>query len=227
MANILSIDASTEYCSVALMCGNEVIEDCRNIPKAHALHLLPMVEKLLVESSISLQSLDAIACNIGPGAFTGIRIAVSAAQGLCYGADLPAIPVSTLANLAIQAFNQKDEIKQCLSAIDARMNEVYFARFNLNDNGLPQLIDKEMVIGPEKIALSSMISDGSYLIGNGWNAYQEAFKNDDLSNFEIIQNSYPQAQYSLTIAKQAFDKNEVIKAEDLQPAYLRNNVVQQ
>ncbi len=82
MAKFLSIDASTEACSVALQNGDEITERYQLAPRQHANLLLPMVEELLAESQLSINQLDALACQVGPGAFTGIRIAVSGAQGL-------------------------------------------------------------------------------------------------------------------------------------------------
>lgn len=232
MTRILSIDASTDACSVALLNGDEITECFELAPREHARLLLPMVEKLLGNSGLKLSQLDAIACNVGPGAFTGIRIAVSVAQGLAYGASLPTISLSTLANLAASGF-AKNGNKSWLCAIDARMQEIYFAAFIIGDGALPELIGREQVIAPNLLDLKmlehSLSLEQAGLIGSGWEAYKEILlakiPSSTGTNRQLFkQNSYPSAQYGLGQAKASFDQGLLLKPEALQPVYLRNNV---
>lgn len=230
MTRILCIDASTEACSVAIKNGSDIIDRYQLAPRQHASLILPHVEELLREAGICLNELDAVACNIGPGAFTGIRIAVSIAQGLAFGASLPAIAVSSLENLAFVGKNQKPQIDVWVCAIDARMNEVYFAVFEMINGEISRIVE-ECVIAPEKIDWSSIIENlqGKRLglIGSGWNAYpDQMMKNEIIRASELTENGFPSARQSLEIAHKKLSKGEEIEAKDLQPLYLRNNVAE-
>ena len=96
--------------------------------KGHAERLLAMVDRVLDEAGYALASLDAIAADIGPGAFSGVRLTVAVAQGLAFGAALPVVPVSSLEALALAAF--EDGVERALTCLDARMSEVYWGVFS-------------------------------------------------------------------------------------------------
>src|SRR5215469_4188984 len=101
--NLLAIETSTEACSVALVHGENVVARTELAPRRHAERVLPMADELLAESGISKHALDAIAVGRGPGAFTGVRLAVSLAQGMAVALGLPVVTVSSLAALALEA----------------------------------------------------------------------------------------------------------------------------
>ena len=229
MTNILCIDASTEACSVALMCGDDIHESYQVAPRQHAKLLLPLVEQQLKQAQITLNEIDAIACHIGPGAFTGIRIGVSVAQGLAYGAQLPTIPVSGLYSLAQQAFDES-ECDHCLAAIDARMSEVYFAIFKRDEDGLATLVGEEVVIPPQKVNASefSILNDiAQYaLIGSGWQAYEDVLTANGISYDLHLSDRFPKASASLNWAKRCLQQGQVLAADKLQPVYLRNKVAE-
>jgi len=230
MSKILSIDASTEACSVALQSGDEILDKYQIAPRQHAGLILPQVEELLIEAGLQLNQLDAICCNIGPGAFTGIRIAVSIAQGLAFGADIPAIPISSLENLAFVGRSHNQEINHWLCAIDARMNEVYFAGFGLENKNVTR-IKEETVIAPQLINWNALLeqvgSEKVGLVGSGWEAYKEdMFTNSNIQQFHLVEDGFPNARFSLEIAVKKLKEREYLKAEELQPMYLRNNVAE-
>jgi tRNA threonylcarbamoyladenosine biosynthesis protein TsaB len=119
---ILALDTSSEHCSAALLLDGDVRQRLELAGQRHSQLLLPMVRSLLDEAGLALGALDGIAAAVGPGSFTGLRIAVSAAQGLAFGADLPVAGVSTLEALAWGL-----DAQTAVACIDARMGEIYFA----------------------------------------------------------------------------------------------------
>ncbi|HVH35359.1 MAG TPA: tRNA (adenosine(37)-N6)-threonylcarbamoyltransferase complex dimerization subunit type 1 TsaB, partial [Tahibacter sp.] len=143
--NLLAIETSTEACSVALHHGGTTIARSELAPRRHAELVLPMAEALLAEAGIGRRQLDAIAVGRGPGAFTGVRLAVSMAQGMALGLDLPVIPISSLAALALDA---PDNGAAVLAVIDARMGEVYAASYRRGADDTVQALDEERVCAP-------------------------------------------------------------------------------
>ncbi|NNM62734.1 MAG: tRNA (adenosine(37)-N6)-threonylcarbamoyltransferase complex dimerization subunit type 1 TsaB [Steroidobacteraceae bacterium] len=119
---LLAIDASTEACSAALLLGGESIGRYEEPAGGQAERFLALIAEVLAEAGVRAASLDAIVAGIGPGAFTGVRVSVSVAQGLAFGAGLPVVPVSTLEALAWPRVGQGP----VLACLDARMAEVYW-----------------------------------------------------------------------------------------------------
>ena len=124
---VLAVDTATEACSVALLDGDESIARFEELGRGHAQQILIMVDAVLAEAQVSLTMLDGIAASIGPGAFTGVRISVSVAQGLAFGAGLRVAPVTTLEALACQVM--RSGAAHALACLDARMGEVYWGCF--------------------------------------------------------------------------------------------------
>jgi tRNA threonylcarbamoyladenosine biosynthesis protein TsaB len=129
--NLLAIDTSTEYASVALIINGEIQSEEQGAQRLHARLLLPMIERLLAEAGLGLGQLDAIVYGRGPGSFTGLRITCSVAKGLAYAQDLPLFPVSSLAAIAYEVFLKPDFLKDAavLVMLDARMNQLYWGCF--------------------------------------------------------------------------------------------------
>src|SRR5574337_329913 len=103
MPNILTIESATEACSAALSVDGRIMERSEIAPRRHAELILPMIESLLAEAGLARTQLDGIAVGCGPGAFTGVRLAIAVAQGLALALDIPIVPVSSLAALAQDA----------------------------------------------------------------------------------------------------------------------------
>ena len=123
---ILAIETSTEACSVALVHGEEILARSELAPRRHGELVLPMADSLLAEAGMSRHALEGIAVGRGPGAFTGVRLAVSLAQGMAMALDLPVVTVSSLQALAMEEDAGSDDI---LAVIDARMGEIYAAAY--------------------------------------------------------------------------------------------------
>lgn len=221
--NLLAFETSTESCSVALLHGDALIWRSELAPRRHAELALPMAEELLAEAGIAKSQLDVIAVGRGPGAFTGVRLAVSLAQGLAFALGLPVVPVSSLAALAMQA---PGDGPPTLAVIDARMGEVYAANFVRDDDGLVRLLDEERVCTPDDVTLPQAGATWQ-VIGSGWNAYAEALRDTagrapDWSDGEC----WPQAADVARLAARAFAAGGGVAPELALPVYLRNKVAQ-
>src|SRR5437868_8019064 len=138
MSTLIAIETSTECCSAALLRDGALIERSELAPRRHAELILPMIESLLNEAGVSRRQLDAIAVGRGPGAFTGVRLAISVAQGLALALDIPVVPVSSLAALAQDANTKEGET--VLAVIDARMGEIYSGCFSRGASGLVEAV---------------------------------------------------------------------------------------
>ena len=221
---ILALDAATEACSVALQIDDQVISRFEICPQQHSQKLLPMVDEVLVEAGLSLTQLDGLAFGQGPGSFTGVRIGVAISQGLAFGADLPLVGISNLAIMAQEAISihQADKV---LSAIDARMNEVYWGLYQ-NQQGLAVLIDNEHVCSPENITIEVYseldTADKLYNVGTGWQTYESELQAKFPSQKTKVQ--LPNAKYMLPLAYQKFTNQQQVSAEQAQPNYVRNEV---
>lgn len=226
-SKLLALDTSTEACSVALQLGSEILTLDEVCPQQHSKRILPMVQQLLSEAGISLAQLDGIVFGRGPGSFTGVRIGVGVTQGLAFGADIPVYGVSTLAAMA-QAAARLHSATQVIAAIDARMAEVYIARFALNDtlsNALMQAQSEEVAIKPD--ALNAFSLSGPVIgVGTGWQTYARqlsALQHVSIAN-DIL---YPSAQDMLTLALPALASGAFIAAEHAEPVYVRDEVTWQ
>src|SRR3546814_429186 len=143
---ILAFETATEACSVALWLDGELRERHAIAPRQHAQLVLGWADALLAEAGIARGALDAIAVGRGPGAFTGVRLAIATAQGIALALDIPAVPVSTLAVLAQGA--AADCASPIIAAIDARMGEIYLGRFERGTDGLVQASAAEWLGSP-------------------------------------------------------------------------------
>ncbi|MGR5124788.1 tRNA (adenosine(37)-N6)-threonylcarbamoyltransferase complex dimerization subunit type 1 TsaB [Vibrio harveyi] len=222
-AKILAIDTATENCSVALLVNDRVISRSEVAPRDHTKKVLPMVDEVLKEAGLTLQDLDALAFGRGPGSFTGVRIGIGIAQGLAFGADLPMIGVSTLAAMA-QASYRLHGATNAAVAIDARMGEVYWARYTRQENGEWAGVDAECVIPPARLAEEAQADDKTWTkAGTGWDAYQE-----DLGKLPLNLTSgdvlYPDSQDIVILAEQELKKGNTVPVEESSPVYLRDNV---
>ncbi len=220
---ILAIDTATEACSCALAINGEIQDRSVIAPRQHTSLILPMADELLAEASLKPTQLDCLAFGRGPGSFTGLRIACGIAQGIAFAADIPVIPISSLATLAQAAYIEHSTDK-VLAAIDARMSEIYWGRYSIDENGIMRCNGTEIVSSPDEISLPN---EGSwYGVGSGWLTYADRLT---AKLGEIVQGyqgaRYPQAQAMIPLAIAAFHAGQMVSAENALPVYLRNKVV--
>ena len=218
---LLALDTSSEACSAALLINNQLEEHFELAPKKHGELILPMIDRLLAQAQLRPQQLDAIAFACGPGAFTGVRIATSVAQGIAFGADLPVVPVSTLAALAQGGYRRSGHAKQ-LPIIDARMGEVYWGAYQLDGDRMVALAD-DALCAPE--ALPSVDGDGWYGLGSGWREFAAPLQQRYATNvIDIAADALPAAQDVAVLAAQIYAAGGAVSAEQALPLYLRNDV---
>lgn len=217
---ILAIDTATEACSVALWHQGKLTSLDELSPRTHTQRILPMVDELLKEAKIGLNQVDFLAFGRGPGSFTGVRVGVSVAQGLAFGANLPVIALSNLQVMAEEAY-QTLGATNVIALIDARMNEVYFAQFQRVGKQW-QCVVPEQVCSPERAIEQFQNDENTVVVGTGWAAYpQFSAQNRPLVVSDI---TLPSARFMIALAQQQITNGQAQTALDIEPVYLRNEV---
>ena len=214
---LLAIETSTEACSVAVYADGQVFARHELAPRRHTQLVLPWADELLAEAGLAKSQIDGIAVGRGPGAFTGVRLAIALVQGLALALDRPVLPVSTLAVLAMQG--QGDNI---LAAIDARMGEIYLGTFARDADGLVSATGPEVLCAPFQAPLPDTPMQG---VGSGFAAGDGALVarlGRQLSGFDA--GALPHARDLARLAVRAWQRGEAIAADALEPAYLRDKV---
>ncbi len=214
---LLAIDTSTEFCSAALWLDGTLRTRRVCAGQLHSSLLLPMVDELLQEAGLSLRQLDGIAYGVGPGSFTGLRIACAVTQGLAFGADLPVVGVSTLASLA-----QQTDADRVLTVLDARMAEVYWAAYERAASGWTCVLEP-MLSTPESVFVPD---DRDWVgAGNGFAALEAVLLprlQPQLTR--IYPDVMPDAAAIAVLAAPIFARGEGIDAALAAPLYLRDKV---
>jgi tRNA threonylcarbamoyladenosine biosynthesis protein TsaB len=216
MPTILALETSTELASAALLHGEQMFARESSGAQTHSQTILPMVQGLLAQAGITLNQCDAIAFGAGPGSFTGVRTACGIAQGLAFGADLPVIPIVTLQAMA-QACRQATGAVDVLALLDARMDELYWARYRFSETWHPVV---EPSLSPASVIVSP---ENTMICGNGIAVYS-ASSGLQLPIDKIHPQIMPHAREVAQLARIEFAANRMIAARDAQPIYLRNKV---
>ena len=220
---VLLIETATDSCSVALSKNSEIIsEKFINEPKAHASVIGGYVTDILAENSIAMADCSAVAVSKGPGSYTGLRVGVSIAKGLCYGAGKPLISVCTLATIAQMALDNnlytgKGDFT-IIPMIDARRMEVYTANFNSKGE---QLTPVEAKILDENSYAAELAAGPVLFTGNGAEKFKELVWNNPNAYFA------PQAPHATGMRVIAYAKLEAGEFEDnayFEPFYLKDFV---
>lgn len=219
MTTLLALDTATEACSVALLHNGQVTSHYEVIPRLHAQRLLPMIKTLLADAGVPLAALDGIAFGRGPGAFTGVRIAIGVVQGLAFALDRPVLPVSNLAVLAQRSLREHGA-QQVAAAIDARMDEVYWGCYRA-EQGEMRLQGLEAVLAPEQALLPRDASGDWFAAGTGWGTFAARIPVQVAGQDAAM---LPHAEDLLSLARFAWARGEAVAADEAQPVYLRDKV---
>ena len=225
MPIILAIETSTELASAALLRDGQVFSRESAGVQTHSHTILPMVQSLLAEAGISLAQCDALAFGIGPGSFTGVRTACGIVQGLAFGADLPVLPIVTLAAMA-QACHEAVGANEVLSILDARMGEVYWAQYRYANNVWEIVVEPTLSAPAQVLPLNTLsLNTPSALLacGNGLSAYAELFAEATFA-VNALPALMPHARHIAQLGLKAFEQGLGLPAIEAQPLYLRNKV---
>lgn len=211
---LLNIETSTRNCSVALAKNGETIfcKEIAEIGFSHAEKLHVFIEKIINEAKINFSDLKAIAVSKGPGSYTGLRIGVSAAKGLCFALDIPLIAVDTLKVLAMQVSIENGVI---VPMIDARRMEVYSAIFDQNFN---KIRDVEAQILVENSF--SEFDQTIYIIGDSSEKAKTILTNKNIIYLDEIQ--FPSAIQMSKLSFEKFQNNDFEDVAYFEPFYLKD-----
>ncbi len=218
MAKILNLETATTNCSVSLAINGEIVsikeENTPNYSHSEQLHLF--IDAVLKEASVSFDDLDAIAVSKGPGSYTGLRIGVSAAKGLCFAKDIPLIAVPTLLSLAHQV---KTEDGWLIPVLDARRMEVYAAVF---DSQYQEVQPTWAEIISEDSFADYLSRGPVHLIGSGASKSGELIKNPNLVLHTEI---YPSAREMGQISFEAYQNRVFEDVAYFEPYYLKDFIL--
>jgi len=215
MAYILNIETSTTNCSVALSKNGTVIglKEDNSLEYSHAERLHVYIDEVLKTAKVTIDQLEAIAISKGPGSYTGLRIGVSAAKGLCYALSIPLISVPTLEALAHQVENPKGTI---VAMLDARRMEVYSAIYDADYN---EIRPTEAEVLTSESYQELLESSSVYFVGNG------VAKTKDLithKNAQFVQDKLPSAKQMCALSYEKFKSIAIEDVAYFEPFYLKD-----
>jgi tRNA threonylcarbamoyladenosine biosynthesis protein TsaB len=224
MTGILAIDAATDACSVAVYRDGEYQQHFECTPRQHSQRLFGMLRELLPSGKLRDHGIGAIAYGCGPGSFTGLRIATSAAQGLAYTSGLPAVAVSTLACQAQSALRlgtvSADSI--VLSMLDARINEVYYALYRF-EQGLAFLLEGPYARAPADVTVDC----GAVMlqaVGSGCDFIDSLSPGLRQRLASVSPQTLPAARDLVPLALEKISRGDIQQAQQVQPVYVRDEI---
>jgi len=225
---LLLIETSTVACSVAISKGQKILASKSvNEEKAHARVIAPMTMSLITETGIEISEIDAVVVSEGPGSYTGLRVGVSLAKGICYGAGKPLISVSSLellSRLAVEKYRDisiaegdQETVAHIVPMIDARRMEVY--SMICDKEGIPESAAEAKVLDID--SFSDLLSEGRVIFtGDGSFKFKELTKNSNAFFLEIISD----ASGMLKPALEKFRKGKFEDVAYFEPFYLKEFV---
>jgi len=217
---ILGIDTATPILALGIVDGDKVLSEIRfNAGQTHAQILLPNIEKILKDSSLQLEDLDGIALSIGPGSFTGLRIGLATAKGLCFASGKPLLTVPTLDGLVY--FNRSLPYP-LVPVLDAKKNEVYSAVYN-NREGVLERISDYWVLSVEKLV--AKIPEEVIFLGLGLEVFQDRLKElcGEKAHFLAGEKNLPSGSSIAFLGLEKFRRSEFEDLEKAEPLYLRSS----
>jgi tRNA threonylcarbamoyladenosine biosynthesis protein TsaB len=219
---LLAIDTSSDACSVALRVDEDLVDEHVVGEREHTSILVPMIERLLREGEIAMPELDAVVLGNGPGSFIGMRIGASVAQGICYGAGLKLVPISSLVAVAAETIDRHDA-EHILVAQDARMHEVYLGRYRRDSDGLPVATSDEEI---HAIGVIDGLAEQYVAAGAAWEKFPKLLQDNRGRISEVAPIRLPRAAYLLDSGARMVREGGSIPPNALLPSYIRVKVAE-
>jgi len=216
--NLLAFEAATSRLSVALYRDGALTEKSADVPNGGSERLLPWANELLAEAGLTLKQLDGIAFGAGPGGFTGLRLACGVTQGLAFGLDLPVVPVGTLAALALASGEGK-----AIACLDARMNEVYVAAYEVAGDSVQEIMAPKVGAGE-----TALLPDGAGWRGAGdgfATPHGEVLRRRMGARLGVVdEKAFPSASAVARLAAPVLARGGGVDASHALPLYVRDKV---
>jgi tRNA threonylcarbamoyladenosine biosynthesis protein TsaB len=217
MNHILCIETSTTVCSVCVTADDKILSHKEiNNGFSHAENLHVFIEDILKEANLSIKQINAVAVSKGPGSYTGLRIGVSAAKGLCYALQIPLISIDTLQSMAYAVSHSKNENALYCPMLDARRMEVYCAIY---DKNLETILPVNALVLDEKSIEVFNLNKPIYFFGDGMPKAKELFQNN--KNADFIEDIFPSAESMATLAFGKFSQKQFEDVAYFEPFYLK------
>ncbi|MCF6348094.1 MAG: tRNA (adenosine(37)-N6)-threonylcarbamoyltransferase complex dimerization subunit type 1 TsaB [Flavobacteriaceae bacterium] len=219
MSLILNIETATKNCSVSLADNGKLlaVKELNDRNYSHSENLHVFIEEVLKSANRSIAEIDAIAVSKGPGSYTGLRIGVSTAKGLCFSLDKPLISISTLASLANSISVENDAV--IVPLLDARRMEVYSAIFDNQYNQIREV--RAEIIDPN--SFSEFLNKGKvYFLGDGADKCKDIIKH---KNAIFLDDYFPSAKQMTKLSCVKYKKNDIEDVAYFEPFYLKDFLV--
>ncbi|HXW35661.1 MAG TPA: tRNA (adenosine(37)-N6)-threonylcarbamoyltransferase complex dimerization subunit type 1 TsaB [Acidimicrobiales bacterium] len=223
---LLAIETATEAAGVALADDTgPIVEISTAVGRRHAETLVPAVESACRFANVALSEVSAVAVDIGPGLFTGLRVGVGTAKALGFALGVPVVTASSLEVLALGALSALDALRsrpttsQIVSVVDARRGEVYWAVFEEGPDGFPRLVRPERTSPPAQLA-DEVAGSNALLVGNGAVRYRELLEGifGEVAGTSLAS---PAPRALAAIGAWRLRHDDVHDAADVLPLYLR------
>lgn len=217
---ILGIETAVEHVGVALGDHRGTLASATvNSDRRHAESLAPMIEFVCAQAGVTLRQLGAVAVDIGPGLFTGLRVGVAAAQSLAWALDIPVVPMCSLDVLAHRMSRTEDDV--VAAALDARRGEMYWAVYKPGDGRMTRL-SAPVVTPPDDCAIHLAERD-QYVtcVGSGFVRHQESFEALTRTTMRADEVTWPSIDDLVSLAGQRASREEWVEAHMVEPLYLR------
>ncbi len=209
MTNILAIDTSSDICSVSLGKGKEIFDFHKSLPKQHTENLLNVISDLLSQSELNYADLQAVAVGVGPGSYTGIRLACAVAQGIAFSHNIKGLALSSLELIAIQAFH-KTKSSNIVAISDLNLEKLYISESKFSDGDIDSTF---RAISQEEFKQEDF-DDNSLFVGPGCSLFSEITNK--------LEGILPKASNLVEIARMRFKNDLLSDPEDFLPIYLND-----
>ena len=224
---ILSIDTASDVCGVSILEDKKsIISLDTNTGRTHSENLMPMIENAFNQTNLSLNDIELITCDIGPGSFTGLRIGIATTKAFCDFSSIPCVGISSLTSLAYNVLeNIKDNDVVC-SIIDCKNNNCYFALYEKKNETFEILIEPQAESVNSCLAIlksyceDTLANSSIYFVGNGSEIYKDEIKST-FSEAEFFSHEF-NILNSISLGIAGFEKSKLgVNSEEILPLYLK------